>query len=138
VIYLANHLNPLHSLITSNKNSCGLYHQNITKIFYLHHLLESFFLGIGSIILSIDNLPCIITAASQNQWIFRTGWTPQPDPLAFITSGWCNHCGSCVKKDLNQCPSCSIEPLVTTRQQQRLFGIEENGSGEKRKRTGPN
>lgn len=52
---------------------------------------------------------------NRNQWIFRTGWTPQPDPLALIHNGWCNSCGSCVKKELIQCPSCGIQPLITTR-----------------------
>lgn len=40
----------------------------------------------------------------ENQWIFRTGWTPQPDPSALVNTGWCSHCGSCVKND--ECPSC--------------------------------
>ncbi|CAO3631808.1 unnamed protein product [Mucor hiemalis] len=53
---------------------------------------------------------------NRNQWIFRTGWTPQPDPLALVHNGWCNSCGSCVKKELVQCPFCGIQPLITTRQ----------------------
>ncbi|GAA5808717.1 hypothetical protein MFLAVUS_002112 [Mucor flavus] len=36
-----------------------------------------------------------------NQWIFRTGWTPQPDTSALL-----NHqCGSCIS-NIHQCSSC--------------------------------
>jgi uncharacterized paraquat-inducible protein A len=53
-----------------------------------------------------------------NHWIFRTGWTPQPDPLATLDSGWCSQCHACVKKSLGYCSACQSSPLVLS--QQRL------------------
>lgn len=67
----------------------------------------------------------ILSASADNHWIFRTGWTPQPDPLAKIDSGWCSQCHFCVKKNLGYCSSCQAVPLVLSQHRLALGRTEE-------------
>lgn len=57
--------------------------------------------------------------------MFRTGWTPQPDPLAFLNRGWCVNCNSSVAKDQNQCSFCDANPLIISDYQHHMRNIIE-------------
>lgn len=93
------------------------YHKNMsgTSLF----LIDVFGTKIGI------NRYIVPNATSGNHWIFRTGWTPQPDPLAFLNSGWCVNCNSCVAKDQKQCSFCDANPLIVSDYQHRMRNIIE-------------
>ncbi|KAI8640982.1 hypothetical protein BD408DRAFT_418881, partial [Parasitella parasitica] len=67
----------------------------------------------------------VSSATSSNQWIFRTGWTPQPDPLAFLDKGWCANCNACVQKKKKYCSCCGANPLIISEYQPHMLNINE-------------
>ncbi|CAO0789247.1 unnamed protein product [Mucor circinelloides] len=67
----------------------------------------------------------VSSASGSNHWMFRTGWTPQPDPLAFLNSGWCVNCNACIRRDQKQCSFCDASPLITSDHQIPMRNIKE-------------